>query len=67
MAKKKPDPTPPPPVGRKNVVSIRGTEAWRGWLMRLAKHRRLSAVDTIDQALVEHATRHGFTDPPPER
>ncbi len=52
---------------RKNVISIRGTEAWREWLMRLAKHRRLNATDVIDQALVEYADRVGFEEAPPER
>lgn len=52
---------------RKNVVSIRGTEAWRDWLMGLASHRRLKAVDVIDQALVEYAQKYGYPEPPPKR
>jgi hypothetical protein len=67
-ASKPPEPAPEPgPVLRKNVISIRGTEAWRDWLMRLAKHKRLNATDVIDQALVEYAERHGFEEAPPER
>jgi hypothetical protein len=52
---------------RRNVVSIRGTEAWREWLMGLARHRRLAAADVIDQALVEYAKVHGYNIPPPLR
>jgi hypothetical protein len=52
---------------RKNVVSIRGTEAWRAWLMGLAAHRRLKAVDVIDQALIEYAKKYGYTEEAPPR
>lgn len=52
---------------RKNVVSIRGTEAWREWLMGLAAHKRLKAADVIDQALIEYAERHGYPKPAPPR
>lgn len=52
---------------RKNVVSIRGTERWRTWLMGLAAHRRLKAADVIDQALIEYAERHGYNEPAPPR
>jgi hypothetical protein len=54
-------------TARRNVVSIRGTEAWRDWLMGLARHSRLAAADVIDQALVEYAKAHGYNDPPPLR
>lgn len=63
--------TPAPKGGddepRKNVVSIRGTESWRAWLMGLAAHRRLKAVDVIDQALVEYAQKYGYTEEAPPR
>jgi len=52
---------------RRNVVSIRGTERWRDWLMGLAAHRRLKASDVIDQALIEYAQRHGYDKPAPPR
>jgi hypothetical protein len=52
---------------RKNVVSIRGTESWREWLMGLAAHRRLKAVDVIDQALIEYAKKYGYTEEAPPR
>ncbi len=75
MAKKKGGPAPQrePDEGRqeqparRNVVSIRGTEAWRDWLMGLAAHRRLKAADVIDQALIEYAQRYGYDRPAPPR
>ena len=57
----------PDPGGRRNVVSIRGTVEWRDWLMGLADHRRLAAADVIDQALIEHAQKHGYAPPAPRR
>lgn len=57
----------PEPSARRNVVSIRGTEEWRDWLMELAAHRRLKAADVIDQALIEYAQKYGYTKPAPPR
>ena len=65
MAKKKSKTAEP--GARRNVVSIRGTEEWRDWLMGLAVHRRLSAADVIDQALVEYAQKYGYKKLPPPR
>jgi hypothetical protein len=64
---KEPEKQQPEPGARRNVVSIRGTEAWRDWLMGLATHRRLSAADVIDQALIEYAQKYGYTKPAPPR
>jgi hypothetical protein len=55
------------PPARRNVVSIRGTEAWRDWLMGLAAHRRLKAADVIDQALIEYAQKYGYEKKAPPR
>lgn len=57
----------PDPPARRNVVSIRGTEEWRDWLMGLAAHRRLKAADVIDQALIEYANKYGYDKPAPPR
>lgn len=67
MAKKKaaPQPLADEPV-RKNVISIRGTEDWRGWLTRYAKKRRVPVTALIDMVLAEAAEREGF-EPPPDR
>ncbi len=71
MARKtsSPEPRPAPPRDepRKNVVSIRGTERWREWLAGLATHRRLSAADVIDQALIEYASKYGYKEKAPPR
>jgi hypothetical protein len=56
----------PEPVIRKNVISIRGTEEWRDWLIDYASSRRVPVTSLIDQVLAEAAKRDGFT-PPPER
>lgn len=49
---------------RKNVISIRGTEAWRKWLGEYAAFRRVPVTSLIDQVLSEAAKRDGFTLPP---
>lgn len=48
-------------------LAIRGSVAWRDWVMELADFRRLKATDVMDQALVEYAERHGFAKPAPKR
>jgi hypothetical protein len=49
------------------VITTRGTKKWHAWVLRLADFRRLRATDLIDQALVEYADKHGFTEPAPKR
>jgi hypothetical protein len=49
---------------RKNVISIRGTEAWREWLIEYAAFRRVPVTSLIDQILNEAAKRDGFKLPP---
>lgn len=53
--------------GRRQILSIRGTPAWRDWIDRLAHHCRLDRAKLIDIALYEKAKRSGFEEPPPER
>jgi hypothetical protein len=69
MAKKKqaPEPEPRPASVRRNVLVVQGTEGWREWLKRFAAFRRLSVVVTVDQAIIESAQKHGFTEPAPPR
>jgi len=50
-----------------NVLSIRGSEAWRDWVGRLADHNRLKGADVIDGALVAFAKQEGFNEPAPRR
>ena len=49
---------------RKNVISVRGTEAWRDWLIEYAAFRRVPVTSLIDQVLNEAAKRDGFKLPP---
>jgi hypothetical protein len=65
MAKKKafPQSRAEEPV-RKNVISIRGTEAWRDWLTEYGAFRRVPVTSLIDQVLNEAAKRDGFKLPP---
>jgi hypothetical protein len=51
---------------RRNVISIRGTEDWRDWLIRYAAFRRVPVTSLIDQVLNEAAKRDDF-ELPPER
>lgn len=69
MAKSKARPRGRPPVEepKRNVLSLRGTVAWRDWLQELAKHCRLPASAVVDQAIVSYARQQGFKTPPPER
>ena len=66
MSKKRAPETPPATAEplRKNVISIRGTETWRGWLTEYAAFRRVPVTSLIDQVLSEAAKRDGFTLPP---
>lgn len=70
MAKKKtsgakvPDPEPGP---RRSVLQMKGTEAWKEWLDRLAKHLRMPTSAVVDNALVEYAKSRGFSEEAPER
>lgn len=62
-ARNAPPPPPEEPL-RKNVISIRGTEAWRTWLGEYAAKRRVPVTSLIDQVLAEAAERDGFKAPP---
>ncbi len=77
VAEGKPDASTPPkrrgrPKGsaegpKGNVLSIRGSEAWRVWVGRLADHGRLKVADVIDRALIAYARQEGFDEPAPRR
>ena len=62
MAKKK-APLPPKTSegeARRNIISIRGTESWRAWLMGLAAHPRPQAPDVVDPAFAAPTAGGGF-------
>lgn len=67
MAKKRTQPVPKakPEGPLPNVISMRGTLEWRGWLRELAEHCRATPSGLIDRALAELARREGFKGPPP--
>lgn len=65
MARPKKKPAKADP--KRSVVSVRGSDEWRDWLMELSAFRRLKATDVIDQALVEYAEKYGFKKPAPPR
>jgi hypothetical protein len=65
MAKKKPArPMKSAEPVRKNIISVRGTEEWRDWLIEYAAFRRVPVTSLIDQVLNEAAKRDGFALPP---
>jgi hypothetical protein len=47
-----------------NIISMRGSRAWRAWLNRLAEKCRATPSALIDRALAELARREGFEEPP---
>ena len=69
MARTKAKAAPPPPAEpepvKSNVMSIRGTAAWKAWVDRYAARRRVTSTALIDQVLAEAAERDGFEMPPP--
>jgi hypothetical protein len=64
----KPAVTAPPPAPAKgaknNILSIRGTPEWRGWLERFAAKSRVTPTALLDLAVAEKAARDGFETPP---
>ncbi len=49
------------------AIQMRGSEAWRDWVDRGAKHVGLKTPSLVDQALRLYLRENGFTEPPPER
>lgn len=54
-------------IVRRTVLTIKGTDEWRGWLERLGKHLRTPTSTIVDHALVRYAKENGFSEPAPER
>lgn len=60
--------TPEERAERKLVaVAIKGTDAWKQWVERGAKHAGMSVSTLVDQSLRAYLKKAGFTDTPPER
>jgi hypothetical protein len=66
MARKGAKPGGKEPSRKKNLIVVRGYEAWGEWVEGLAKHLGTPVVGTVDRALRELAKREGYP-PPPER
>lgn len=52
---------------KRQVVSLRGSEAWRDWLNGLADHCRIPATTLVDVALAKYAKDMGYGVDPPKR
>jgi len=58
----------PDEAGRRPVALIvRGMPEWGAWVARLAEHCRSTVSDMVDDSLVAHAKKQGFTEKPPRR
>ena len=58
---------PPVATPKRNIMSIRGSEAWRDWLGELADHVHMPGTTLVDQALMHYAESKGFKKPMPKR
>ena len=45
------------------IDSIRGSEAYKDWLMRFAEHERSAMVDLVDDALAAYAKARDYRVP----
>lgn len=57
----------PEPERRRVVLTIKGSEPWRGWLEGLSKHLRTPTSTIVDHALVRYAKEVGYLAEAPER
>ncbi len=58
---------PPEPAPRRTVLTIKGTDEWRGWLEELSRFLRTPTSTIVDHALVRYAKEVGFEREAPER
>ena len=54
-------------VTRRTVLTIKGTDAWHQWIVRLAEHLRMPTSTVVDHALVQYAKAMGFEAEAPGR
>lgn len=62
---KEPAPGPSPP--RRVVLSVKGSDAWKAWLVKMITFSRLPTAYVIDLALRDYAEKIGYSDQPPPR
>lgn len=55
------------PGPRSTVLTIKGTDEWKGWLNGLSDHLRIPTSTIVDLALVRFAKESGYTMEPPKR
>lgn len=67
MAKKRTEAGGGEPSRRSTVLTIRGTDEWREWLERAARHSRMTVSTFVDLAVAKLASENGFAEPPPQR
>ena len=63
-SKAKTDATPAAPLRQKNVLALKGTDAWKAWLDAFAEGEGMPVTVLVDRALREKAKRDGYGDPP---
>jgi hypothetical protein len=49
---------------KRQILGIRGGEAYKDWLKRFADHERSDMVDLVDDALAAYAKARDFEAPP---
>lgn len=67
MSKSKPTPRDEWAKGKPLVIQVRGSEEFKAWAERLAKHSRMSVAQVVEQALIAYARNNDFKDVAPER
>ena len=58
------DPAPAEVPKQKNILALKGTEAWKTWLDGFARHKGMPVTVLVDHSLRELAKRDGYPDPP---
>ncbi len=53
--------------GKKVIVTVKGSDEFEDWFLRLAGFLRLPKSTLIEHALVAFASAEGFDEQPPER
>lgn len=57
----------PETLTRRTVLTIKGTDEWRGWLERLGEKLRMPTSTIVDHALIKYAREMGFEEAAPKR
>jgi hypothetical protein len=69
VARAKPPAGPDPevPARKPMIVQVRGSEEYKAWAEKLARHDSLPLSAVVDRALRLYAKEIGFTEDPPKR